>query len=154
MKQFTFDKLSKINIDSYGYTFRITDIPEGFWKEWKEHKNELKQQGLRPTKQYADWYLYVYDGNKVTNTELKEYQKSQVATYLCEFPECQTDEEQELLNKLEDCNTVDEVDDLIVQHQDLFENHMYVIAKMRSLLFNRNCDEEKINSQLQQSWED
>ena len=85
MKQFTFDKLSKINIDSNGYTFRITDIPEGFWEEWKEHKEELKQQGLRPTKQYADWYLYVYDGNKVTDTELKSIKRVKLPPIFVSF---------------------------------------------------------------------
>lgn len=60
------------------HEYKMYNIPDGFWDEWKENKAELKAKGFAPFKAWDGWYLAVYNGNKISQGKYEKWQKEQL----------------------------------------------------------------------------
>jgi hypothetical protein len=61
--------MNKIRIAKNFHTYIITELTDDFWDKWKSNKEELKAKGYCPFKKDNKYYLSLYDGNVVTETE-------------------------------------------------------------------------------------
>lgn len=66
-------------------------VPEHFWDEWRQNKDELKSKGFAPFKRRGEFFLAIYNGDVATELEYKQQEaeyiqevRAELLTYINE----------------------------------------------------------------------
>lgn len=124
-----------------GNFYTISELPEGFWTEWKTNKDEMKAQGNFPFKRNGAWYLSRFTKEKATDDQIKEFKQNQLETFIGYLNlEPQTEEQIKVFEKVQNAETVDDALNIIKVNSELFENSESLVNEALDALFEKNLE--------------
>lgn len=121
--------------------YTMTELPDGFWNEWKSNKDEMKAQGNSPFKRAGKWYLSKFTKEKATEEQYKEFNKNQLELFIGFLNlEPETNEQIKVFEKVQSAETVNDAVEIIKVNSELFENAESSVSDALDALFEQNLE--------------